>query len=155
MDKERQIKRWEEHLRSSRQNKFYAVQRIDLLIIAISSTGIFISLKAFVADIAHKSYSDYYIFVAEAILFFIASIVYNFISQRTSYLANGFEIKWTIHEIRHLENRDDYNKQIHTSSNKKSKYYNDLTLGFNKLSIWSMYTGILFGFIYIIIIISH
>jgi len=85
-----------EYYKEHRKNSFtmwsYAIQRIDLLIVAISGAGIYVVLEALKYSLEHKLQNS--LFLKFCGVVFLIALIVNFISQWTGEQANEHEIKF-------------------------------------------------------------
>jgi hypothetical protein len=82
-----------EHNKVSNENLQYAIKRLDVLIILLSSGGIYLVIDILkIPDNESFLVSHFYILTSAGIFSF--AIITNIISQWTGYKANEFEQKW-------------------------------------------------------------
>lgn len=72
------------------QNMFYSVQRIDLLIIAVSGAGVYVCLET-LKFIVEEKLDESPLLIKLAGLMFVLAVVVNFISQITSKKTNYYD----------------------------------------------------------------
>ncbi len=72
------------------QNMFYSVQRIDLLIIAVSGAGVYVCLET-LKFIVEEKLNQSPILIKIAGLMFVLAVVVNFISQITGKKTNYYD----------------------------------------------------------------
>lgn len=132
------------HFAETRERKFYAIRRLDLLVISISGAGIysgFEMLKFIGVEIAPLAISG----IKMAGFLFIFAIVLNLLSQWSGYYANDLEEKSTEFDFDDLKNVDvdailvRERKGRQFEIDRKVKYWNLIT---NHLNGWS--TGLMF-----------
>lgn len=129
---ENNIRRLEKHQEGQITNKRYAIQRIDLLTIAISGGGLYYAIDQLGTLLIHAS-----------IILLMLAIISNFISQWTAYLANKNEERWTIQEIRRLEERPNYDKKKHGDADCWVRVWNKTTSWLNVVSTLLMFSGLI------------
>src|SRR3569833_544395 len=84
---------YKEHRKNSFTQWSYSIQRIDLLIVAISSGGIYIVLETLKYSLEHQL--CYSLLLKLCGVVFVGAIIANFISQITGQRANDHEIKFS------------------------------------------------------------
>lgn len=108
--KERVYKMFEDYKINSEQNKFYSMQRIDLIIISIS-TG---SIAGLLSKIDSFSNNECLLFnwvYFLAILSFSFSIIFNIISQLYSHDAHHIESRWAKRQMESMNQKEDDTSQ--------------------------------------------
>jgi hypothetical protein len=139
-----------ERYRLSHQGWFYAVQRIDLLIIAISGAGIYVGLEILKFSIEHRLGLLW--MVKSSGITLVLSISLNLISQMTGKKANRYDMIMCDYKL-HLD------KESTQSDICKVEKYDDLSERFssytrtlNILSLILMGSGLLTLIIFFVII---
>jgi hypothetical protein len=134
------------------ENKSYSVSRFDILVISISSGGLYVIFETlkFYRDAAQygKTYSSDLLNITG--LVFTVSIILNFFSQWTAFRANKNEEKWVNLEIRRekkvknaQKDEADLNEQeLSDEYTRWSTRYNKVTGFLNVLSAVVMLAGI-------------
>lgn len=89
---------WVNHRERALQNKWYAIGRIDLLVVSISGGGIYIIFEAMKFIIENKLATDVSLLKTSGVIFTI-SIALNFVSQVFGWNANKYEAKWSKFKI--------------------------------------------------------
>ena len=115
----------------------YSLERLDILIISLSSGGLVLALNLF------KNFQDTCIdknFLKLSWLFFSLALIINLLSQVTGYLANKYDIIGTRNEINKLEKKDTIGKQKLIERYQNVSDF--LTKWFNILSFISLAIGI-------------
>lgn len=81
------------------KNAFYSIQRIDLIIISLSTGGI-VALLNYLKDVIliNNEYLSNIFF--NSILLFVLTIIFNIASQFTSYKSNEIEGNWAHQELK-------------------------------------------------------
>ena len=120
----------------------YALERFDILIISLSSGGIALSVTFFEKfECINKSN----VFVA--CIFFSIALIINLFSQVTGYYANNYDIKYTLEEIRELEEKEFFkNYKVY---DRFKNVFNYLTTIFNLISLISFIVGMIFLILFI------
>lgn len=137
------LKRLLTHLETTKERKFYAIQRIDILLISISGAGVYIifeELKFIKSQIPPIPYNDSMIELSGVLL--TVGILLNILSQWSGHRANKFEIECTEHSISQ-EKGDQVPKNVVDSVRKKVAIYNSLTANLNTYSTLFIIGGIL------------
>ncbi|MGB0870492.1 MAG: hypothetical protein ACPGSD_12915 [Flavobacteriales bacterium] len=116
----------------------YSLERLDILIISLSSGGLLLGLNLF------KNFNDVSIdknFIKLSWLSFSLALILNLFSQATGYLANKYDIKGVENDINRLSN-----KELEGNQKRNDIYqriYDYLTISFNILSFISLVVGII------------
>ncbi|MDI9257272.1 hypothetical protein [Flavobacterium sedimenticola] len=123
---------------------FYAHQRMDILIITISGAGIYVSLEAM--KYFHEKNIEILPSLKIGSIFFVVSIIFNFIAQKLSskvhfYDYQIYDIEVTC-EVKCIDSNE--YKKILKKLNKKSKRTDKENKAFNRLSIVSMFLGLIY-----------
>jgi len=126
------ITRLEKHRESHIVNKRYSVQRIDLLTVAIGGSCIYYLLNS-------EPIPNYQL----AIAFCSVAIGLNFLSQWSGYLANVFEVNWTVQEIWKLEKNNKFNVEKHKCWDNLVSILNPATTIINVLSSTTLIIGVI------------
>ncbi|MES2381997.1 MAG: hypothetical protein V4538_13205 [Bacteroidota bacterium] len=111
---------------------FYAIQRIDLLIISISGAGIYVVLETLKYSI-EKTLSNVWQIKGAGILF-VAAIVINFLSQFTGKEANGHEMKMCAVKLSANKKKISKNKKLISKHDTLATIYTNWTNFFNMFS---------------------
>lgn len=119
------------HLADAKTREFYAIQRIDLLVISVSGAGIYIVFET-IKFVLEKNLT-----VSRCLLewsggFFVTAILFNFASQWAGFYANKNEVCWA-----HLEHKKASGDKL-TEAQEKDQCGHD-TLG----SIYGWWTRLL------------
>ncbi|WP_292944817.1 hypothetical protein [Olleya sp. UBA1516] len=141
---------WKEHLNSTKEKSDYSLKRMDLLVISISSGGLYVifgTIKEFKTGkiLVENSY-----LLSIAGILLLSSIIVNFFSQLSGYYANHYEEKYIFNELEILSNESlkEINKEKINTSQKTNdsfvKTCNQFTDIFNFISIITMIIGISF-----------
>ena len=134
------IERYLKHREQASQHVFYAIQRMDLLIISISGAGIYVIFETlrFLKE-SHSLINTFPLkFVGGC---FVIAIIANFFSQRTGKIANINEEEWADLEIKNLMGAQIDEDEKKTFDDKSTKY-TKWTAGLNTGSMWFMIGGI-------------
>jgi hypothetical protein len=133
---------------------FYSSQRIDLLIIAISGTGIYVCLETL--KFAKENYLESIFWIKVSGVLFVLSIIVNFISQFYGRKSN--EQDYLVSQLL-LENKVDNKKDLDKNGKEEydeyqstSKKYTKYTNRFNYTSAVSMSIGLVLLVIYFVFI---
>ena len=140
------IAKLEKHADNLRSANFYSIQRIDLLIISISSAGIYASLEIMKYVMASEllkpdQVAGFNIYFKITSLLFIVAIITNFVSQWTAHKGTSYSIESTKKEIYALEYKVDSSKEI-SYCDKYAEKYNKITTYTNTCSTLSMFLGL-------------
>ncbi len=121
------------HQDDSKEKKFYAIQRFDLLVISINGAGIYGVLEL----MKHLNDGEKLIPVSFWLLYpcfnFVFSIIINLMSQWTGYKANSFECDSAEFQIDEAKG-DAIDQDKFKAVRSKVKFYNTMT---NNLNVWS------------------
>jgi hypothetical protein len=93
-----QVQRWADNKNRALSHKWYAIARIDLLIISISGGGIYIVFEL-IKYFAENGITQL-VPLKIAAVFFTSAIIVNFISQFFGYSANSLDAKYSSIEYR-------------------------------------------------------
>ena len=118
----------ERHRGASIKNYWYAIERMDLMIIYTSLLGIGATLWGAVPDIGG--------------IFFTIALIVNFLSQLTGYWANRSEAKWSSLSIK-KERGKEIDNELRKKLDGKSKFYSTLTYACNTVSSISCFLGLM------------
>jgi|LakMenEpi03Aug12_release.lakeMendotaPanAssembly.Ray.scaffolds.fasta_scaffold741971_1 hypothetical protein len=134
------VRRWLDNKERSLSHKWYAIARIDLLIISISGGGIYILFELIkyyksvgVIDISGLKVSG---------VLFMLSISINFISQFFGYEANDCEAKYSNLKFLQAIKEKDVNQIDFDKMDRKGKKYNFLVDLTNWVSVGLMILGL-------------
>lgn len=136
----RYIKNLEIHIENTNSNIKYALDRFDILIISISSGGLVFSM-GFVKDLLPKEQIIDLLYLKISWILFGLSIIFNLLSQVTSYYANKFEITISQNLIRLERKESEICNQ--NSVECKKKIFNFMTNFLNWSSFFLLVTAIL------------
>jgi len=144
---EYQVQRWQKNKERALTNKWYAIARIDLLIVSISGGGIYIIfelIKYFYQ--AHLTMSTTPI--KYAALFFTFAIITNFVSQFFGSSANNLNAKFSNIEFKHAIGEQEKDmcdlKILQDKIDTADKWVNI----FNVMSVCAMFVGIIILVVY-------
>lgn len=105
---ERVYRRIENFYRIARKNAYYSMQRIDLVIVALSTGGIIILLNFYKFNL--ENHIENNPILLWSIGLFITTIGCNLLGQWTSYKANTIESEWAENEMDKLNGIIDENE---------------------------------------------
>jgi hypothetical protein len=145
-DKLRYISKLESHLETTRENVKYSLDRLDILIISLSSAGLGLSvgfIKNLIPDITKVDMT----YLKLSWMFYGLAIILNLISQITSYYANSNEIYTTINLIRAQRGKPLKGKQ--DNYEKLSSLFDRFTNYLNGLSLLSLILAIILMIVFI------
>lgn len=153
---EKYIKSLEKHADNLRANKFYSMQRIDLLIISVSGAGIYGSMEImkyvagskYLSCIQIQHFNNY--FKIPGVLFILAIII-NFISQWLAYYESAHGLQSTLDDIYAREHNVDKTNEIKASDARVAEL-NKLTKFTNHTSTVLMILGLIFMIAFICVI---
>ncbi len=134
---------WTSFLNHTRERTWYAVKRMDLLIISICGAGIYIIFETFKSIAAKEliNVSNVELLKISGIMF-LSAIITNFISQRTGYYSNNYREKYTLLQIHKIEGNE-INEELQNDHDCKAKSFNRATNILNNVSIGLMLIGLL------------
>ena len=130
------------HLIASKENKLYALKRLDIMIVALSSGGIYLGMELLKMS---NEFPSKLLLVISPLIFALA-IISNIISQWTGYKANVYDSEWTELEIEGCDSkkRKKSNKQLQNQLDCKIIRYNKLTSFLNGISSFLLIIGIVY-----------
>jgi hypothetical protein len=131
--KDRQKLSWE--------GMFYSIQRIDLLIVLLSGAGIYVCLET-IKYLTEKEL-NVHLSVKISGVFFLVSIMINFLSQIFGYKANEQDFLMCQTKIEAGEKTSKKEEKEIKEFDKKSDKFSNLTNKFNYLSIAFMFLGLI------------
>jgi len=129
-----------QHINSTRINKLYAIKRIDIVLITLSSAGIYFNFEFFKFIQEYNKVIDCKSCVLIPSLFFSSTIVLNIISHWTGYFANKYEEICSGLELDKLKRRKidkEYEKRVES-----------------RIQLFNKFTSILNGITSILLVIS-
>ncbi len=132
---------WTKHRESSIKNKWYGIERIDLLIVSICSGGLYVCFEIIKFLIEKKPLIEYDLLKWSSV-FFALGIIINLLSQYYGSAANKFEAKYAGCMIKQVRNVS-YNQFDMKFFDKKVKFYNKAVFFTNAVSIAAMALGIM------------
>jgi len=130
---------FEDRKKMSWEGWFYAIQRIDLLIIAISGTGIYVALET-LKYINDNSLVDSGL-IKYAGVFLLFAIIVNFLSQFSVKKANELDIEWCELNLDYKKPSTEEQKKINKADN-LSECYTTCTNWLNLISLILMFIGL-------------
>lgn len=144
-NEERNYRNYEAFRESALNNMFYSMQRIDLIIVSLSSGSIIIILN-FLKEI-HCLPMCTKVFAFISILMYIFAIIINIFSQFTAHKLHSIEAEWALQEMDIMNNNRKENEA------KDSKIWNTLTIISNVLSVIFLALGFILSLILLEIVI--
>ncbi|WP_054850877.1 hypothetical protein [Olleya sp. ITB9] len=141
---------WKEHLNSTKEKSDYSLKRMDLLVISISSGGLYVIFGIIKEFKTGKILVENSYLLSIAGILLLSSIIVNFFSQLSGYYANHYEEKYILNELEILSNeslKEIDKEKINTSQKTDDSFvktYNKFTDIFNFISIITMIIGISF-----------
>lgn len=123
------------------KNCFYTIQRIDILAILLSTSGI-ILLTNLIDTLSKNGIKDF-TFLKLAVTLFALTIIINLLSQLFAYLSNYMLMRFYHKKIDKLKEDENYN---HKKDSKKTKYATILGHSvsvLNYISIATLIVGII------------
>lgn len=141
--KEKNIERWNQHIRDSKERSFYSIQRIDLLTISLSGGGIIVvfEILKFLSESSESTTSPIWLKLIGAV--FAASIVSNLLSQITGQKCNVNEERYASQRLVYWENEPKHDQVAEKRFDELSKQYNCWTNALTNLGIILVLIGIL------------
>lgn len=143
---DKSVEVFEKHLDNTRLIIHYSIERIDLLVISISTAALGFSI-AFIKDVIPDLKSICLVLLKISWILFGFSIISNLLSQLTSYYANKFEFMITKNIIRKKTGKD-YKGNQNNLECKKSILDNTTNI-LNLLSLVFLISGIVMIIIFI------
>ncbi len=137
---EKNIERLTKYAETTQKAIDYSVERFDLLIVSLSSSGLVLSI-GFVKDIIPEFSQVNPILLKITWLLFALSLIMNLISQVSGYYANSLDLKITNDIIRTKKGKDSKLDQEKLDS--RMKIINSTTIFLNGASLLSLLTGII------------
>jgi hypothetical protein len=131
-----------EHLTRTKENKLYAVKRIDIVLITLSSAGIYFNFEFFKFVYSINLHSDYLIYFFTPGILFGITIVLNILSHWTGYYANKNEEVCSNLEKDSFQNKKDNLNEI-KKLECKIETNNKWTARLNGISSITLISGIL------------
>lgn len=141
-NEERAYKNFEIFRESALNNMFYSMQRIDLIIVSLSSGSIIIILN--LLKETHSLPICMKVLAFVCIVMYVFAIIINIISQFTAHKLHSKEAEWALQEMDIMNN---IRKENEASD---SKIWNSLTRIANNLSI----TFLILGFVLSLILLG-
>jgi hypothetical protein len=136
------MEKWKERHKIAHQGWMYAIQRIDLLIIAISGAGIYLALEVLKFIVTFNKVFSNTIYIKSGGVFFVLAIVINFISQYTGMLSNKHDMLWCEMKTDTGDSPNDEQLAAMTISDYKAEKYDCITTKLNITSMLVMFLGI-------------
>lgn len=140
----RRLKRFEKFQSESAKQRHYSIQRFDLLIIAIGTTGIVIGLN--ILKFFHESADSFpdggYVLLKIASGVFTFSIVVNFISQLTSHRAFLKDEYWAQQNVFKIEKDKDFDETKMKRYGTVATRWHRFTKICNRLATFTIIVGI-------------
>lgn len=134
--------RWKDHLANTRSRTNYSLKRMDLLIISISGAGLYVIFETLREFKAGKVAVNDTSLLFWAGIFFLISIVVNFLSQISGYIVNTKEETYALRKLEEIEGYQiDYT--VLSKLDKKIGRLNILTAILHYSSIISMFLGLI------------
>lgn len=128
----------------NRKNLSYSVQRLDILVVSLSTTSIVLIvsyLKWLIDSPIDKTLPG--ILGVVSIIFFAISLLLNFASQFTSYKTHKIELEITKSKLYHMSYFGDYADSEYLELEKKSDFQDKLTQIFSMISRTGLFAGVL------------
>lgn len=108
------------HLADAKAREFYAIQRIDLLVISVAGAGIYLVFESLKFVLENKLCVNMPLLELGGILF-VAAILCNFASQWAGYYTNKNEACWAQLEHKALSGETLDNKQLQAQADYDEK----------------------------------
>jgi hypothetical protein len=139
-----------EHLSKTTENKLYAVKRMDIVLITLSSAGIYFNFEFFKFIYSIGGFSGKLIYVFTPGIFFGVTIILNILSHWAGYHANKHEETCSNLERDRLKEKKNYQEEIQKLEC-RIETYNKLTASLNGISSITLISGILSSLVLIIL----
>ncbi|GGG15296.1 hypothetical protein GCM10011344_14870 [Dokdonia pacifica] len=140
--KELEYRKWESHVSRSKDNAFYAVKRMDLLIISICGAGIYLIFQTFKEINTTELNPDNLWAIKLSGIIFLLAISINFISQLTGKESNKNEVKYSSMVLKELEGKK-INEEEKNNVDCLASSYNKATRILNISAIVLMFIGLI------------
>lgn len=131
-----------EHLNKTKENKLYAVKRMDIVLITFSSAGIYFNFEFFKFIYPLGLYKENLIYLFIPGILFGLTIILNILSHWTGYFANKHEESCSNLEKEGLNKKTDYKKEIQRLEC-KIQNFNTGTSYLNGISSITLISGII------------
>ena len=143
---EKHIERLIKYAETTQKAIEYSVERFDILIISLSSSGMVLSI-GFVKDIIPEFSQVNPILLKITWLLFALSLITNLLSQVSGYYANSLDLKITNDIIRTKKGKESRMNQ--EKMDKRMAFINSLTMVLNGASLFCLLTGIVTMIVFI------
>lgn len=143
---EKYIEQLQDYVETTQKAIDYSIERFDILIISLSTSGLILSI-GFVKDIILDFSKVNPILLKITWLLFAAALIMNLVSQVTGYYANKFDLKVTKDLIRTEKGKE--SKINVTQAECFHKVLNSSTMLLNAGSLIGLITGIITLIIFI------
>lgn len=142
---EKYIEELKAHCEACKKATEYAITRFDILIIALSSGAVAFS-AGFIKDFVQIDDQPNFLVIKISWVLFGAAIIFNFVSQITSYYSHRIEIKIIGSLIKKERGRKALPNEAQLECQKH--IYNKGTNLFNSISFFSFIIGVIFLIIF-------
>lgn len=137
---DRYIDMLEEHCKSAKLSARYSSDRLDVMIVVISTTALIISM-GFANEFGGKDLPNGALYLKISWILFALTIIANLFSQLTALYSHTYEAKAARNEIR--VERGKKEKGCQKKNNSKSSKYGTATSAFNMISFFSLSAAII------------
>lgn len=131
-----------EHLTKTKENKLYAVKRMDIVLITFSSAGIYFNFEFFKFIYSLSIFNENIIQLFIPGILFGITIILNILSHWTGYFANKHEITCTNLEKEYIKEKKNNTEEIRRLES-KIENFNKGTAYLNGISSITLISGIL------------
>jgi len=138
--KDRYIRKLEEHIIHSKSSTIYSSNRIDILIITISTTAL-VTTIGFSKTILNEEINIDVELLKCSWLLFVISIVVNLLSQQSSYHSHKYDIMVTNNLIRTARGKNIIGDEVRQG--RLCNTLNSITEGLNLTSLLSLIIGLI------------
>jgi hypothetical protein len=143
---EKYIERLQSYVETTQKAVDYSIERFDILIISLSTSGLILSI-GFVKDIIKDFSTVNPVLLKITWLLFATSLIMNLVSQVTGYYANKLDLKVTKDLIRTEKGKESKINVERTECFHKT--FNSFTMILNAVSLIGLITGIVTLIIFI------
>lgn len=143
MKKKNELKytEWTNYLISTREKTNYSIRRMDLLVISISSGGLYVFFETIKHLKTNKIEIDSHTLFFSGI-FFVLAIIINLLSQLSGYYSNNYEEKYINIELSKLKINDTSDSCEQNRYDRLINLFDKLTNILNAISLMLLFTGL-------------
>ncbi|WP_405250352.1 hypothetical protein [Dokdonia sp. Asnod3-C12] len=140
-----QYEMWNNHINNVNENINYSMRRMDLLIITLCGGGLFVLFESLKELKQSENLIQFKSIIFLSGIFFLISIILNFLSQLSSYEANIYEVKYAQLQLKDIGHKtlDKGEKKSSEEFDKKKNKYDMKTKYLNLFSVLLMLSGLI------------